>query len=505
MRATATLIERRRARRRMLFGVMRERQSYLNLAYLLTAGPLGLMYVLLLLLLLGTSISLVFALVGLPLLVFTALVWWLMAAFERELTMWWLGIEIAPMSRPLPPGLSVWRRLQAYARNPVTWKSLLYLCLKLPYGALAGALEIVLLAAAALLLTSPLWSLMRLVSGGAVSADSGRLLALSPLLAVVGVLLLGGTLATGNLLAAVWGQLAAVLLGLSDASQRVAEARAAAAHAQAQAAQAEQSRRELIVNVSHELRTPVASIRGHIESLLMTTEATQASIGEGEPDEGSTAGAASDSDAHAETAGPPREELRTYLGIVQRETERLGALVEDLLALARGDAGELRLVLGPVDGAAVVEEVYAALAPLAKRERQVTLARSAVAGMPPVWADRQRLAQVLLNLVRNAITYTPAGGIVSLSLEPAGAYVAAFVVADTGIGISPADLPHVFERFYRTDASRARASGGFGLGLAIVRDLVEGMGGTVAVESRPGEGSTFRVVLRTVPPSASGR
>lgn len=501
MRATATVIERRQAQRRVLFGVMRERQSYLNLAYLLTAGPLGLTYFLLLLFLLGSSISLIFALVGLPLLVFTALVWWLLAAFERDLTMWWLGIEIAPMAHPLPPGLSVWGRLQAYARNPVTWKSLLYLCLKLPFGALAGALECVLLAAATLLLTSPLWALARLVNGdAAVPASAGWLLALSPLLAVLGALLLAGTLAIGNLLAAAWGQVAAVLLGMSDTAQRVAEARETAVRAQAQAAQAEQSRRELIVNVSHELRTPIASIRGHVESLLMATDAEQSSAGPG-----SVASALSGAGAETGAAGPSREELRTYLGIVQRETERLGALVEDLLALARGDAGELRLALGPVDGAAVVEEVYAALAPVAKRERQVTLARFTTAAIPPVWADRERLAQVLLNLVRNAIAYTPTGGIVSLSIEPAGPNAAAFVVADTGIGISSDDLPHVFERFYRADASRARASGGFGLGLAIARDLVAGMGGTIAVESQPGKGSTFRLVLRIAPPSATDR
>jgi two-component system, OmpR family, phosphate regulon sensor histidine kinase PhoR len=503
MRAMATLIE-RRARRRTLFGVLRKRQSYLNLAYLLTAGPLGLMYALVLLVLLGASISLMLALIGLPLLVLTALIWWLLAAFERELTIWWLGVDVAPMSQPLPPGLSVWQRLRAYARHPVTWKSLLYLFLKLPYGALAGALECVLLAVAALLLTSPLWWLAHLLSGGtgaSASADAIWLLALSPLLAFMGALLLAGTLATGNLLAAIWGQLAVVLLGMSDASQRVAEARATAARAQAQAAEAEQSRRELIVNVSHELRTPIASIRGHIESLLMATETEQAPAGEGGMAR-TTPGTAAD--AEARTAEPPHDELRAYLGIVQRETERLGALVEDLLALAHGDAGELRLVLGPVDGAAVIEEVYAALAPLAKRERQVTLARFTGADIPPVWADRQRLAQVLLNLVRNAIVYTPAGGIVSLSLEPAGPSAATFVVADTGIGIAPNDLPHVFERFYRADASRARASGGFGLGLAIARDLLEAMGGTIAVESRPGEGSTFRVVLRTVPPSATG-
>ncbi|HKS69323.1 MAG TPA: HAMP domain-containing sensor histidine kinase, partial [Ktedonobacterales bacterium] len=194
-------------------------------------------------------------------------------------------------------------------------------------------------------------------------------------------------------------------------------------------------------------------------------------------------------------------ELKTYLGIVQRETERLGALVDDLLALARGDAGELRLELGPVDGASVVEEVYGALAPLARSERQVTLVRFAAEGLPPVWADRARLAQVLLNLVRNAISYTPAGGIVSLSIEPAAPGQLAFIVADTGIGIASEDLPHVFDRFYRTDASRARSSGGFGLGLAISRDLVQAMGGTIGVESRAGEGSTFRVLLRTTGPA----
>src|SRR2546421_3520357 len=115
------------------------------------------------------------------------------------------------------------------------------------------------------------------------------------------------------------------------------------------------------------------------------------------------------------------------------------------------------------------------MAPLASRERQVTLIRKVAPMLPLMLADRQRLVQVLLNLVRNAITYTPQGGIVSIVLERADANYLALLVADTGIGIPADELQHVFERFYRTDASRARSSGGFGLGLAIVRDLVHAM------------------------------
>ena len=98
--------------------------------------------------------------------------------------------------------------------------------------------------------------------------------------------------------------------------------------------------------------------------------------------------------------------------------------------------------------------------------------------------------------VRNAITHTPAGGIVSIGLSSAGPHYVALIVADTGAGIPPEEIDHIFERFYRVDASRARTSGGFGLGLAIVKELVTAMGGTVAVSSKVGEGSAFRVLLR---------
>ena len=171
----------------------------------------------------------------------------------------------------------------------------------------------------------------------------------------------------------------------------------------------------------------------------------------------------------------------------------VGALVDDLLALARADANELRLDVAPTDALGAVAEVYDALA---RREREITLVREAPDALPPVLADRARLVQVLLNLVCNAITYTSAGGIVSLMLtQPDPAHVA-ITVADTGIGIPPEDLARIFDRFYRTDSSRARATGGFGLGLSIVRDLVQAMGGTVTVASTVGDGSRFTIMLR---------
>ena len=222
-----------------------------------------------------------------------------------------------------------------------------------------------------------------------------------------------------------------------------------------------------------------ASIRGHAESLLM----------EMEEEEGGNA--------------PDPAELRDYLNIVHREAERLSALVEDLLSLARMDSDELHLDVVPTVAGEVVEEVYVTMASLARRERQVTLIRKVAPMLPLMLADRQRLVQVLLNLIRNAITYTPQGGIVSITVERADADYLALVVADTGIGIPNDDLERVFERFYRSDTSRARTSGGFGLGLAIVRDLVNAMGGSITVESKIGEGSCFRVLLRIAVPGYS--
>jgi two-component system, OmpR family, phosphate regulon sensor histidine kinase PhoR len=277
-----------------------------------------------------------------------------------------------------------------------------------------------------------------------------------------------------NGLTFVYGQFARVMLGMSDTAWRLEEAQAMAAQERARAEQAEQRRHELIVNVSHELRTPVASISGHIESLLIATQ------------EGTTA--------------PSPAEMYNYLNIAHQEVERLGMLVDDLLSLARMESDELHLNIQPVAANEAIEEVYQTLMPLAKSQKQVTLVRGSATHLPLVLADRQRLIQILLNLARNAITSTPAGGIVSMNLEQADLQHLALIVEDNGVGISADELEHLFERFYRTDASRTRASGGSGLGLAIVHDLVTAMGGSISVESTQGKGSRFTVLLRIATP-----
>ncbi|HEX6817678.1 MAG TPA: ATP-binding protein, partial [Ktedonobacterales bacterium] len=267
-----------------------------------------------------------------------------------------------------------------------------------------------------------------------------------------------------------WGRFSRLMLGMSDTSVRLAEARESVARERTRAERADQSRRELIVNVSHELRTPIANISGHVETLLMANGQEGQQIDE--------------------------QTSRHYLEIVSREAERLSSLIDDLLALARADANELKLDVRPIAAGDVVEEVYQSLAPLARRDRQVTLVRTIPPDLPLALADRDRLMQVLLNLARNAITYTPAGGIVSMVLSQTTDRRLLITVADTGIGIAPDELNRIFDRFYRTDTSRSRSSGGFGLGLSIARDLVQAMGGSLSASSAPSEGSQFHIVLR---------
>lgn len=457
--------------------IVRRRQSYMNMLYLLIAFPLGLAYMLVVVTGLAAGLSTVVAGVGLLILLVTLAGARGLGSFERELTMWWLGVAIAPMHHPSVLRLTLWQRTTALLRNRMTWTSLLYLLVKFPFGTLTFSMVFALIALTTALICAPLTIIFQAVVSGPLDKAQKYSLLVSPLYFLLGVVVGVLTLYACDGLAWVWAQFARVTLGMSEAELQLTQARETATRAQAQAARAEQSRRELIVNISHELRTPIASIRGHVESLQMAAE-------EAHEAGGATAGSAT-----------APAELRDYLTIISRESERLSALVDDLLSLARADAGELKLDLRPTAAGEVVEEVYEALAPLARRERQVTLVRQVALDLPPVIADRQRLAQVLLNLARNAITYTPTGGLVSLVAERADATHVALIVADTGMGISPEDQDHIFERFYRTDASRARGSGGFGLGLAIVRDLVQAMGGAVTVQSVVGEGSRFRVTL----------
>lgn len=224
--------------------------------------------------------------------------------------------------------------------------------------------------------------------------------------------------------------------------------------------------RDLVANVSHELRTPVAVIRSHLE-------------------------AQADDPAHA----------TDYMHIALREMDRLQRLVEDLFALSRLDSGVAAVAREPFDAAGAVREAVASLAEPARRQAGVLVhCAEPLPKCPQALGDRERIVQVLQNFIRNAIRFTPEGGIVVVGMRTAGEGVE-LVVADTGSGIDPADLPHVFERFYRADSSRSRASGGAGLGLAIARHLVEAMGGTVEAASQPGEGAEFTVRLPAAPPA----
>ncbi len=169
----------------------------------------------------------------------------------------------------------------------------------------------------------------------------------------------------------------------------------------------------------------------------------------------------------------------------------MSALVEGLLTLARADAGKLELLRQPVDLRQVVEEGVALFRPLAEgKDVRLTanLAPAAVVG------DGVRLAQVVTNLLSNAIHYNRAGGEVGVRLT-VEAGEALLAVSDTGCGIPEEDRPHLFERFYRVDKARSRASGGNGLGLAICKSVVEGHGGTIGFTTHAGRGSTFTVRL----------
>lgn len=248
-------------------------------------------------------------------------------------------------------------------------------------------------------------------------------------------------------------------------AERLATTVAELAAAKDRAETALRAKRELVANVSHELRTPLALIRGHVETLQLPGH---------------------DADPNLQ---------REYLAIVERETENLGRLVDDLFALSTAEAGTLPLSLESVALANVVEDVAASIRPVARRERQITVLTAIPSDLPPVWADRRRVVQVLGNLTRNALRYTPEGGLIALRAEGQDGRVVV-TVEDTGDGIPPERLSRVFDRFYRGDDARDRASGGAGLGLAIVRELVEAMGGDVAVESIVGQGSRFSFWLR---------
>jgi signal transduction histidine kinase len=225
----------------------------------------------------------------------------------------------------------------------------------------------------------------------------------------------------------------------------------------------EQLRRSMVADVAHELRTPLTNLRGYLEALR---------------------------DGVAE----PRTET---IDSLYEEALLLSHLVDDLQDLTLSDAGRLSLRPEPFEAAALLNASVQALHPQA-REQGVALVVDPMPRLPLVYADPQRIGQVVRNLLTNALTYTAPGGTVRLRAESCGSMVRVDV-QDTGCGIASEHVQNVFERFYRADPSRARATGGAGIGLALVKQFVTAHGGTVGVVSSPGHGSCFSFTLPTAP------
>lgn len=225
----------------------------------------------------------------------------------------------------------------------------------------------------------------------------------------------------------------------------------------------ERRRMTLIADVAHELRTPLTTIEGYMEGMMdgMITPSPQ-----------------------------------TY-SLVLRESVRLQRLVSELALLSRIEANELAITPQATLLPEVVDVIREQLLPLCDAQ-QIQFVTDLPADMPEVWADQDRLAQMLLNLAGNALRYTPAGGQIMLTARQLDGAVQ-ITLRDTGVGILPEHLPHLFERFYRVDKSRTRSSGGTGIGLTIVRHLVHAHGGEVWAESAgPGAGAAFHLTLPAV-------
>lgn len=255
----------------------------------------------------------------------------------------------------------------------------------------------------------------------------------------------------------------------------------------------EMVRTEFVANVSHELRTPLTSIRGYLETLL-------------------------------EGGLEDREHARPFLEVIHKHTERLGRLLDDLLDLSNLELGKATLHWCPTSLAEVIESsmaIYGLQANKLGIDLRVVLPNN----LPLVLADRDRLVQILINLLDNGLKFTPSGGTVTVTARLVSSFefrvpssepktrnskletasvseLVEIAVEDTGVGIPSQDLPRITERFYRVDRARSRDLGGTGLGLAIVKHLVKAHGGELAIESQLNQGTTVRFTLPIAPPDS---
>jgi thioredoxin type arsenate reductase len=240
----------------------------------------------------------------------------------------------------------------------------------------------------------------------------------------------------------------------------------------------ESMRSDFVANVSHELRTPLTAIRGYVETLLET---------------------------------PPSDpkDSRQFLEIIDRHSERLSRLTEDLLTLSDLESGNIQLTLHPLDANHLIQRVLEIFWDRAAK-KDVRLNHRVVANLPKLQGDLDRLQQLFINLVDNAIKYTPTGGTVTLTatrtaINNGSPPQVEIAVSDTGPGIPEKDLPRLTERFYRVDKARSRDLGGTGLGLAIVKHIVQAHKGELKIESEINKGTTVRVRIPQAQSNGTGR
>ena len=223
------------------------------------------------------------------------------------------------------------------------------------------------------------------------------------------------------------------------------------------------ARKEFVANVSHELRTPLTNIKGYTETLI---------------------------DAYEDIDSDTRSH---FLNVIYSEADRMTRLVKDLLTLTKLDYERMEASDAPVDLRDIAERVAASME-IEARKQGITLHCDLPVDLPQVSGERDRLQQVVMNIVSNAVKYNQRGGRVEIAADHTDGSVR-LTVADTGLGIPKEDLPRIFERFYRVDKARSREKGGTGLGLAIAKEIVEFHGGSIAVDSREGEGTTVTMIL----------
>ncbi len=255
---------------------------------------------------------------------------------------------------------------------------------------------------------------------------------------------------------------------LEDANRflekRVAERTAELQEALRKLSELSQMKANFVANISHELRTPLTHVKGYLE-LLVT-----------------------------ESLGSLGEEQKNALQISQRAAGRLESLIDNLIVFSMAARGEMTLQLASVDLNRVAEETIRYSRSKAE-DRHVALHYKPSADLPTVKADKEKISWAILQLVDNAIKFTPSGGEVTLSIEPESDSILMVSVSDTGIGIPTERLDEVFEPFHQLDSSPSRRYGGTGLGLALAREIVSAHGSTIDIQSEEGKGSRFRFTL----------